>query len=118
MGRRNDDDDDEPIRWDPITGYVHDPRSQHPAGRGRSRRFKTGEPLQSLSDYYPRFNDWLEYGILTGYCSLPSCSRHEPVPCSDEEYERIDAGEELCLHEVRLFPVGGGGQCRASRGGR
>lgn len=106
-----DEDDFEPIRFDPVTGYIADPRDQHPAGKGRGRRFKTGESVNPAVSYFPGFRDWLEYGILTGFCSVPSCARHEATPCTDEEYRRIEDGEELCLHEVRLFPVGGGGKC-------
>jgi hypothetical protein len=71
------------------------------------RRFKTGEPVDPLRDYFPEFDAWLEYGVARNFCSEPVCDIHEGYDLTDEEaaiYE--EGGEPPCIVIVRLNTEG------------
>lgn len=91
---------------DPRMGRGQDPREQHPGGRGLLRIFKTGEPVPPSVGYFPDFGTWLEYGILLGFCSHVCCDVHDGMPLSEDEFQEIDEGSDICIPAVRIYPSG------------
>lgn len=47
--------------------------------------------------------EWLRYGWGRGWCSAPVCSTHDGVPYSVEEDDAMMAGDDSCVHVVRLY---------------
>jgi hypothetical protein len=47
---------------------------------------------------------WIEFGVKRGWISRPVCATHEGVPCTEEEEERWEDGDDPCQHVVRLWP--------------
>ena len=95
-------DDDE--MFDPILGYLGDPRGQHPAGRGEPSRFRINRRAPEGIEYYPTYEDWLHYGILRQFCSQTVCGEHDPYGAEWNTPEYLDGP---CLVTVRLYPIGG-----------
>lgn len=48
------------------------------------------------------FEEWLAFGIQSGYCTQQFCYTHDGIPLSDKESELWFEGEDPCLHLVRL----------------
>lgn len=49
------------------------------------------------------FDTWARVGYEAGWCSPPVCYSHDGVPMTATEIEELDAGEEPCLHVIRLY---------------
>ncbi len=49
------------------------------------------------------FDTWAKVGYEAGWCSPPVCYSHDGVPMTATEIEELDAGEEPCLHVIRLY---------------
>jgi len=49
------------------------------------------------------FDTWARIGYESGWCSPPLCYTHDGVPMTATEIEELDAGEEPCLHVIRLY---------------
>jgi hypothetical protein len=49
------------------------------------------------------FDTWVRVGYEAGWCSPPVCYSHDGVPMTATEIEELDAGEEPCLHVIRLY---------------
>jgi hypothetical protein len=49
------------------------------------------------------FDTWMKVGYDAGWCSPPVCYSHDGVPLTAGEVEELDAGEDPCIHVVRLY---------------
>jgi hypothetical protein len=49
------------------------------------------------------FNIWLNNGIDRGWISSPFCCTHDGGPVTDEEYNLMDDGEDICLPHIKLL---------------
>ena len=48
------------------------------------------------------YEEWIEYGISNGFCSVPVCQTHEPVPMHETEERAWDEGGDPCCVVIRL----------------
>lgn len=53
--------------------------------------------------WQPSFEDWLEVGIYSGFCSPPHCTMHEGLPLTDEEEAVFEEGLDTCVPAVRIW---------------
>lgn len=42
-------------------------------------------------------------GLKLGWVSEPACVVHNGLPCTEEEYEDIDDGYDICQYGLRLW---------------
>ena len=49
------------------------------------------------------FDEWISYGIKSGWCGPPVCSTHDGLPMSEPEYAEFDEGHDPCIHIVRMY---------------
>jgi hypothetical protein len=47
--------------------------------------------------------DWIQIGVLNGWCSEPACDTHDGVPMTDEEADEWEEGYDPCMHILRLW---------------
>ena len=55
------------------------------------------------------FDGWLRHGIAVGFCGEGLCIQHDGIPFTGDEAEQFEAGDDLCVVMVRIFPDGPGG---------
>jgi hypothetical protein len=48
------------------------------------------------------YNEWLEFGIQNGFCSLPFCETHDGIPMHETEERAWDEGGDPCHVAIRL----------------
>jgi hypothetical protein len=48
------------------------------------------------------FEEWLEHGIVNGFCSKVVCGTHDGWPVSETEEELYSNGADPCSFLVRL----------------
>lgn len=48
------------------------------------------------------FNEWLEIGFNSKFCSLPACATHDGIPSHETEEEAFMEGSDPCQVIVRL----------------
>jgi hypothetical protein len=46
--------------------------------------------------------DWIQVGVLNGWCSEPACSTHDGIPMTEEEVEAWETWDP-CQHILRLW---------------
>jgi hypothetical protein len=49
------------------------------------------------------FDEWLQQGISNGFCGPAICYPHDGLPMSEQEDEAYDAGDDPCIHIIRLY---------------
>jgi len=49
------------------------------------------------------FDDWLRFGIVTGFCGPPVCTTHDGIPSTIEEDDMWEESGEVCIHMMRLY---------------
>lgn len=49
------------------------------------------------------FDEWLQQGLSSGFCGPAICYPHDGLPTSQQEDESYDAGEDPCMHIIRLY---------------
>jgi hypothetical protein len=49
------------------------------------------------------FEEWLQQGISNGFCGPAICYPHDGLPMSEQEDEAYDAGDDPCIHIIRLY---------------
>lgn len=57
--------------------------------------------MQELSS--PSFQEWLEQGYRNGWVGPPVCEIHDGFPMSEDELSELDAGNDPCMHMLRLY---------------
>jgi hypothetical protein len=50
------------------------------------------------------FEEWVQIGIVKGWCGPPVCEPHDGLPTSEAEDDQMMEGEDPCLHIIRLYP--------------
>ena len=63
--------------------------------RVRAFRAKRTEPVMT-------FDEWLRFGIKSGYCTEQFCNTHAGYPMHDSEEQAWEEGSDPCAHMVRL----------------
>lgn len=48
-------------------------------------------------------SEWLRAGIANGWCSPVYCDTHEHPFLADSEWTARQAGDDPCIHSVRVF---------------
>lgn len=48
------------------------------------------------------FNEWLAYGVISGYCTEQFCVTHDVGPQHPSEEAEWEKGGDPCCHVVRL----------------
>jgi len=48
------------------------------------------------------FDEWLEFGIASGFCTQQYCAFHDFPPLTDAEEALLDENDEICYGVVRL----------------
>lgn len=51
----------------------------------------------------PEFDEWLQYGMLHGWCGPAVCYAHDGVPMSAAEDDYFINGGDPCIHILRLY---------------
>lgn len=46
---------------------------------------------------------WIKYGFDKGWCGPPVCETHDSIPTSIFEDEVLWAGDDPCIHIIRLY---------------
>jgi hypothetical protein len=49
------------------------------------------------------FEEWLQQGLSNGFCGPAICYPHDGLPLSEQENEAYDAGDDPCIHIIRLY---------------
>jgi hypothetical protein len=49
------------------------------------------------------FEEWLQQGLSNGFCGPAVCYPHDGLPMSEQEDEAYDAGDDPCIHIIRLY---------------
>ena len=49
------------------------------------------------------FAEWIQYGTNNKWCSHIICHTHDAIPFSDQELDEWNAGDDACVHIVRLY---------------
>jgi hypothetical protein len=49
------------------------------------------------------FEEWLQQGLSNGFCGPAICYPHDGLPLSEQEDEAYDAGDDPCIHIIRLY---------------
>ena len=49
------------------------------------------------------FDEWLRIGLDAGFCGPTICWLHDGIPTSAYEDGMIDAGDDPCIHLIRLY---------------
>ncbi len=49
------------------------------------------------------FDEWLQQGLSNGFCGPAICYPHDGLPLSEQEDEAYDAGDDPCIHIIRLY---------------
>lgn len=47
-------------------------------------------------------HEWLQIGIINGFCSETFCFTHDGPPTTPEEEQEYEDGGDPCIHGVRL----------------
>jgi len=50
-----------------------------------------------------KIEQWIKYGFDKGWCGPPVCETHDSLPTSIFEDEVLWAGDDPCIHIVRLY---------------
>ncbi len=48
------------------------------------------------------FDQWLQMGLDSGFCSNQFCATHDSPPVTEAEYADFDGGYDPCVMSVRL----------------
>ena len=48
------------------------------------------------------FDEWMKFGIGSGWCGPPVCYTHDGLPMSEDEEEEFLDGDP-CLHILRMY---------------
>jgi hypothetical protein len=82
---------------------VHRLRSPDPLDGLYSLCRRAAAEIETLRRRKMTFEEWYDAGIENNWV-LPFCAEHGTVPLvSEEEADRIDAGEDPCLPAFRLW---------------
>jgi hypothetical protein len=82
---------------------VHRLRSPDPLDGLYSLCRRAAAEIETLRRRKMTFDEWYDAGIENNWV-LPFCAEHGSVPLvSEEEADRIDAGEDPCLPAFRLW---------------
>jgi hypothetical protein len=49
------------------------------------------------------FDEWLQQGLSNGFCGPAICYPHDGLPLSEQEDGAYDAGDDPCIHIIRLY---------------
>jgi len=49
------------------------------------------------------FEEWWQFGVAQKWCGQIVCTTHDTVPMSDDEIDDWQAGNDICLHAVRVY---------------
>lgn len=49
------------------------------------------------------FEEWLQVGLSNSFCGPAICYPHDGLPMSDQEDEAYGAGDDPCIHIIRLY---------------
>lgn len=48
------------------------------------------------------FDEWLQQGVNSGFCTQQFCQTHDMTPMTDYEEGELEDGGDPCVHVVRL----------------
>jgi hypothetical protein len=49
------------------------------------------------------FDEWLQRGLLSGFCGPAVCYPHDGLPLSEQEDQFYMDGDDPCIHIIRLY---------------
>ena len=49
------------------------------------------------------FDEWIQFGMDKGWCGPPLCEMHDGLPYTKAEMDELDAGNDPCIHVIRMF---------------
>ena len=49
------------------------------------------------------FVDWMQQGIVNGWCGAPVCVTHDGLPTTKQEDIDTDDGDDLCIMITRIY---------------
>ncbi len=58
-----------------------------------------------MTEWMPEMTiyEWLDYGRQRNFISEAVCDTHDGVPLSETERDQWEAGDEPCIHVVRIY---------------
>lgn len=48
------------------------------------------------------YDEWMEFGLINGWCGPPVCYTHDGLPLSVDEDEEFSEGDP-CIHIIRMY---------------
>lgn len=56
-----------------------------------------------MNNLHLSIDEWIQYGIDSGYCSAPVCVTHEGIPLTEEEELEWEEGYDPCSAGIRIW---------------